>query len=73
MDIMQIVIEILGIDECTYSHCQKELPEIDGWYFWNPIRGGKSMIINRNGEKLVANSSVSFDRHLSDFISGRRN
>ena len=51
----------------------KEIPEIEGYYFWNPIRGGISVIINKNGEKLAATSSVSFEKHLAAFIDGKRN
>ena len=51
----------------------KEIPEIEGCYFWNPIRGGISVIINKNGEKLAATSSVSFEKHLAAFIDGKRN
>lgn len=51
----------------------KEVPEINAYYFWNPIRGGISVIIDSNGEKLGATSSVSFDKHLKAFIDGKRN
>jgi hypothetical protein len=51
----------------------KEIPEHDSYYLWNPVRGGISVIINNNGEKLAATSSVSFERHLKAFLEGRRN
>lgn len=51
----------------------KEIPEIDAYYFWNPVRGGISVIINKNGEKLGATSSVSFEKHVKAFQEGKRN
>lgn len=51
----------------------KEIPELDAYYFWNPIRGGIAVIVNTHGEKLAATSSVSYERHKQAFIDGRRN
>ena len=51
----------------------KELPEIDGYYFWDPKRGGFSVIVGKDGSKLGATSAVSFQKHLEAYISGRRN
>lgn len=67
------VMEILDIDIETFKKCRKKINEIDAWYIWNPARGGKSVIIDSRGEKLVANSSVSFNKHLQDFKGGKRN
>lgn len=51
----------------------KDVPEINGYYFWNPIRGGLSVLINFDGEMLAATSSVAFDRHVEAFLNGKRN
>lgn len=51
----------------------KEVPEIDGYYFWQPVRGGIAVLVNENGEKLGATSSVSFEKHLKAFKEGKRN
>lgn len=51
----------------------KELPEIDGYYFWDPKRGGLSVIVGKDGSRLGATSAVSFQKHLEAYISGRRN
>lgn len=58
--------------EDVKKHC-KEVPEIDGYYFWQPFRGGISIIINNVGEKLCATSSISFEKHLKAFKEGKRN
>ena len=36
-------------------------------------RGGRSMIVNRQGERLVAKGFVPLERHVEAFRSGRRN
>lgn len=70
--IIKIVSDILKLsEEETQKYC-KEVPEIDGYYFWNPVRGGLSVIINHRGERLCANSSISFEEHLKAFKEGRR-
>lgn len=58
-------------EEEVQKHC-KEVPEINGYYFWNPVRGGLSVIINKDGEKLGATSSINFEEHLKAFKEGRR-
>ena len=54
------------------EHC-REIPELNAYYFWNPVRGGIAVIVNENGEKLSAASSVSYERHKAAFEAGRRN
>lgn len=54
------------------KHCKK-IEGQDAFYFWNPARGGIAVIVNAQGEKLGATSSVSFERHLKAFLDGRRN
>ena len=51
----------------------KVLDDIQAYYFWNPMRGGISVIVNDSGEKLAAASAVNFERHKAAFISGKRN
>lgn len=73
INLATIASEVLGISIPEAEKNSKEIPEIDACYFWNPIRGGLATIINKNGEKLTATSSVSFETHLQAFIDGRRN
>lgn len=54
------------------KHC-KEVPQINGWLFWDSARGGLSILIDEKGEKLAATSAVSFDMHLKAFCAGNRN
>ena len=72
-EILSIAAQVLKVSmEEAEKHC-KPVPEIDGYYFWNPVRGGIALLINSKGEKLGATSSVRFERHLQAFLDGRRN
>lgn len=72
-EIVKIASDVLGISVTEAQKNSKEIPEIEAYYFWNSIRGGLAVIINSNGEKLAATSSVSYETHLQAFIDGRRN
>ena len=72
-EILKNAAELLKIpEETAAAHC-KAIPEHHAFYFWNPLRGGNSVIITENGEKLTATSAVSFEKHLNAFLAGRRN
>ena len=71
--IIQTASDVLGITLEEAQRYSKPIPDINAMYFWKPVRGGKAMIINENGEKLVAASAISFDKHLQAFSDGRRN
>lgn len=71
--ISDTVKEILDLSDDEVSQNFKELPEIQAFYFWSSSRGGKAIIINQAGERLIANSAVKFSDHLNAFIEGRRN
>lgn len=71
--IIAIAATTLKVSEETAKKYNKPVPEIDGWYFWNPVRGGFSVLINKDGEKLAASSAVSYQKHLDAFVSGKRN
>jgi len=72
-DIFKMAAEILHITEEDVRKNSKAIPELDASYFWKPARGGMAVIINSSGEKLIAGSSVSFDKHVQAFREGRRN
>lgn len=54
-------------EECL-EHC-KELSEIDAFYFWNPSRGGLSVIVDSEYRKLAATSAVTLEEHIEEFRS----
>jgi hypothetical protein len=72
-NMISIVMELLNLSREEVEKNHKELHEINAFYFWNNSRGGKSIIINEFGEKLIASSIVSFEEHLQAFVDGKRN
>ena len=72
-NIIKIAAEHMKVTAEIAEKHYKEIHEINAYYFWNPARGGISVIVNSEGEVLGATSSVSFDRHLEEFKKGRRN
>ncbi len=72
-EMLMTAAHLLKITEEVASEHMKALPEYNAYYFWNPQRGGTAVIIAENGEKLAATSAVSFEKHLSAFLAGKRN
>ena len=71
--ILELAAKTLHIPtEDAEKNC-KQVPEAGAWYFWNPVRGGGAVIIDAEGKKLGATSSVSYERHVKAFLDGRRN
>lgn len=59
------------VEDALKNH--KKIPQTNAYYFWNPVRGGISVIVSEDGEKLGAASSVSYERHIKAFMDGKRN
>ena len=72
-EIIEIAAKVVKLPEDEVVKHYRELPEINAYYFYNPIRGGIGVIVDENLEKLGATSRVSFERHLQAFKDGRRN
>lgn len=70
--IATVMVE-LGISKDSAQKNMKALSEINAYYFWDSNRGGKSIIINKYGEKLIAPSSIPLYKHIQAFIEGKRN
>lgn len=71
--LLEIAAATLNIDSKDIKDNYKELPEINACYFWVSGRGGTSVIVNANGEKLSATSRVSLEKHIEAFKNGKRN
>ena len=71
--ILEIAAKTIKTSVKVAEEHKKEVPEIDGWYVWNPVKGGIAVLINAAGEKLAATSGISFEQHLKAFQNGRRN
>lgn len=69
---IELAMKILKVSEDEIREYSFDLENTDAVYISIPKKGGDSLIISANGEVLYANSSVSFDVHLHEFLSGRR-
>ena len=67
------IAKIIDLPVEQLNEYSKELVDIDATYFWNPARGGVSIIVSNTGKYLVANSSINFEKLLEEFKNGRRN
>ena len=72
MEIIDYVSELLKMSKEETKKNSKEL-ENNLTYYWNPERGGISLIVDNEGNYLAAASSVNFDRLLEEFKKGDRN
>ena len=60
----------ISIEEATeYCHT---IDELDALYFSVPIKGGGSLIVDKNNEVLYANSSISYKDHINAYKEGIR-
>lgn len=71
--ILEIAADAMKVTPEDAEKHHKEIPDHHCFYFWNPVRGGISVIVNTDGEKLAAGSAVRFEKHLKAFLDGRRN
>lgn len=71
--IKNIVTQNLGITNDVVEKNSMFLNDLNSYYCWNPSRGGKQMIINKDAEKLVGSSSINRKKLIEDFKGGKRN
>lgn len=50
----------------------RELPEIDAYLFWEPVRGGGQIIVGRDESVLFGISALSMQQMVEAFAAGRR-
>ena len=67
------IAKILDVSVEELNNNSKKLDDINATYYWNPIRGGISIIVAEDGSYLAATSGVNFDTLLEEFKKGRRN
>ncbi len=72
MEIIDYVSEIL---EVSVEETKKNSKIIDDnlTYYWNPARGGVSVLVDNDGNYLTAVSSLSFEELIEKFKKGNRN
>ena len=49
-----------------------ESAEIDGFYVWQPVRGGAQVLVGRDGALLYGNSSLDYGQMVAAYRTGRR-
>jgi hypothetical protein len=49
-----------------------DLPDLDAWYFWQPVRGGGQIIVARDGSVMFGVSSLTLEDMVGYFSSGMR-
>ena len=72
MEIIDYVCELLKISKDEAIENNKKIEE-NLTYYWNPDRGGASVIVDNEGNYLAAVSSVNFERLLEEFKKGEKN
>ncbi len=72
---MEIIDYVSKILELSKEDTLKNSKKIDNnlTYYWNPMRGGISLIVDDKGNYLAAVSCVNYDKLLKDFKNGQRN
>ena len=72
MEIIDYVSQLLKLSK---DETEKNIKNLNDnlMYYWNPVRGGISVIVDNEGNYLAAVSSVSFDKLLEEFKKGNNN
>lgn len=73
MNYTEIAAKALNMPEEEIKKCTKFFPEQKLHYFWQPLRGGRAVLIGEDGSRLIAGSAVRFEEHLNQYLAGRRN
>ncbi|ACL42358.1 hypothetical protein Achl_4407 (plasmid) [Pseudarthrobacter chlorophenolicus A6] len=63
---------LLGLRQNDAARNSRPLPSAGATHFWNPSRGGGSVIVGADGTFLFRGSSATWDRHLEDYVAGCR-
>ena len=50
----------------------EDVPEIDAFFYWQPIRGGTQLLVGRDGTVMFGISSLTLDEMVTMFADGER-
>lgn len=65
--------QLLDMPTANVHLNSKRVSEVNATYYYNPTRGGKSIIVSDDGSYLATGSATSFEKLLEEFNNGRRN
>jgi ribosomal protein L24E len=63
---------LLGLAESDARQCSRAVPEVDAYFFWQPVRGGGQLFVHRDGTVLFGASVLTFEDMYAAFAAGRR-
>ena len=63
------LLHLSEAETASYVSYPEGIPAI---YVAVPVKGGDSLLVGTDGSVLYANSSVSYDVHIKEFMKGRR-
>lgn len=69
---IHIASKLLKLDSEEIRSYTSPIEGSEAIYVSVPTKGGDSLIVSPEGEVLYANSSVSYDVHVREFLAGRR-
>ena len=49
-----------------------DVPEIDAFFYWQPVRGGARLLVAHDGSVLFGASSLTTEQLIAFFASGKR-
>lgn len=67
------ICKLLDISKDDINANSKKLDNLKATYYFNPIRGGKCIIVSEDGSYLLATSYINYHKYLQDFRNGFRN
>lgn len=67
------ICKLLDISEKDVSTNSKKLDDLKATYYFNPVRGGRCIIVSDDGSYLLATSYINYHKYLQDFKNGYRN
>ena len=71
MDLIECISKVLKISRDEVIENSKSLGS-GLTYYWSPVRGGLSLIVDEKGDYLAASSSVSLDNLLEEYKKGEK-
>ena len=71
MDLIGCISKVLKISRDEVIENSKSLGS-GLTYYWSPVRGGLSLIVDEKGDYLAARSSVGLDNLLEEYKKGEK-